>query len=182
MGEYADTAWETNSLQGLSRLGAERGNVARLAQHFVDLARMQFLGLNHLPGILLQHHRLAFHGRQQLPIVREFPRPSAGCFRPALVAGLGISRVLGSASSSTTHRESARWSITLHDGIASGEEPRCGLGSTAAEGGYEGPRCFTEAHLWMQLLLLLRADAGGPPLPAHSSAFMTRHRHHALPS
>jgi len=51
----------------------------------------------------------------------------------------------------TTHRESPRWSITLHDGIASGEEPKMRAALTAAAGRYEGSRCFTEVHLWMQL-------------------------------
>ena len=44
----------------------------------------------------------------------EFPRPSAGCFRPALVAGLGISRVLGSGGSSrhTANRRGSRSACT----------------------------------------------------------------------
>jgi hypothetical protein len=43
---------------------------------------------------------------------------------------------------------------------------------TAAAGCDEGPRCIA-AGASLDAIVLLRADAGGPPLPAHSSAFMT---------
>jgi hypothetical protein len=46
------------SLHGLSSSRAEGGNCARLAKQLVDFARMQFLGLDHLPGIFLEHHDL----------------------------------------------------------------------------------------------------------------------------
>jgi hypothetical protein len=59
----------------------------------------------------------------------------------------------GSAGLLNSTAESARWSFTMHDGIASGEEPRCGL-RRQRRGGYEGPRCFAPVHLWMQLSFL----------------------------
>ena len=62
--------------------------LARLAQHLVDFARMQFLGLDRLPGVLLQHHRLApprslatpCKARAPAPRTQRFP--AGWCRRP----------------------------------------------------------------------------------------------------
>src|SRR5947208_3374381 len=44
-----------------SRVQVHGGKIARLAEHLVDLAGMDLLGVDHLPGVLLQHHGAAFH-------------------------------------------------------------------------------------------------------------------------
>ena len=82
--------------------------------------------------------------------ITQLPRPSAGCSWPALTGGLwhfwgsGFGRLLAA------HRESARWSITLHDGIASGEEPRCGPPGCGGRV-IRALAPFAKVHLWMQL-------------------------------
>ena len=54
-----------------SECGAEGGEIAGLAEHFVHLAGVLLLRIDHLPGILLEHHGPALDQRQKLPIVRE---------------------------------------------------------------------------------------------------------------
>ena len=46
----------------------EGSNFARLSQHLVDLARVQLLGIDHLPCILLEHYGMAFGAFQQLAV------------------------------------------------------------------------------------------------------------------
>ena len=48
---------------------------------------------------------------------------------PALVAGFGISRVLGSAGSLRHTANRARWAITMHDGIVLVEAYFCAWAS-----------------------------------------------------
>jgi hypothetical protein len=55
----------------VSRSRPEGGDLARLAEHLIDVAGMQFLRLNHLPRVLLEHHRLALHDKQELLVERE---------------------------------------------------------------------------------------------------------------
>jgi hypothetical protein len=54
----------------LSSLRTERGNRTRLAKHFVDFARVQFLSLDHLSGLLAaeltERHVATPHGARGL--------------------------------------------------------------------------------------------------------------------
>ena len=46
----------------------EGGNLSGSTKHLVHLAGMQLLGIDHLAGILLEHHGAAFRTSEQLPI------------------------------------------------------------------------------------------------------------------
>ena len=58
-GSWADTVEAGSRERRLQRFRTKprRADLAGSAQHFVDLAGMQFLGVDHLPGIFLQHYR-----------------------------------------------------------------------------------------------------------------------------
>ena len=45
--------------------GTKGGNLARFAEHLVDFACVKLLGIDHLPGILLDNDRVPFSAFEQ---------------------------------------------------------------------------------------------------------------------
>ena len=52
-------------------MGSEGSHLSRGAEHLVDFARVQLLGVNHLPSIFLEHHRAPFHPAEKFAISRQ---------------------------------------------------------------------------------------------------------------
>ena len=46
----------------------KNGHIPRLAQHLVNLALVQFLGVDHVARIFLQHHGLALYFLEQVAV------------------------------------------------------------------------------------------------------------------
>ena len=55
----------------IGRIGSERRDGAGLSEHLIHVAGVQFLCLNHLPRIFLEHYRRALDGEQKLLVERE---------------------------------------------------------------------------------------------------------------
>ena len=51
--------------------GTKGGNLARSAEHLVDFACVKLLGIDHLPGILLDNDRVSFSAFEQFAVKGE---------------------------------------------------------------------------------------------------------------
>ena len=54
--------------------GTKGGNLAWFAEHLVDFARVKLLGIDHLPGILLDNDRVSFSAFEQFAVKGERSR------------------------------------------------------------------------------------------------------------
>ena len=65
------SAAATLDSSGRLKPGSKGGHFSGYAKHFIHLARMQLLGVDHLPGIFLEYDGSAFDAAEQFPISGE---------------------------------------------------------------------------------------------------------------